>query len=336
MPDRIACPTCGGRIDRPAGYTRKKIRCPGCGYYADTPPDWAAEPVPDEPAAAAPAAPPRRTATPVTTRKRADPRDTRPDFTPDAPAGDPLLAGSREEDDDRPYAVPGTGTGTRACPHCHEALPLDATLCVHCGRDVASGKRQKRAHQPMAGEWHEGFAPRTRLAILAGMQVFNVVFSLVMLVYSEDGVTVGGLVGQLFGQAFNVTLQAFLVGSYDTFTLRRTAKNQTFLTRTRRLAFIPLAPAKLPWKQSAYVGVIATHDPGIFTWLLCIYMLGMGCLPGVLFYWFVIRPETYTAALCDEYGSTTELLYRTQDREKAAEVAAIVGEATALKFKAVM
>ncbi len=335
MPDRIACPTCGGRINRPAGYARKKIRCPGCGYYADTPADWA-EAAPDEPPAAAPvpAVPPRRTATPVTVRKRADPRDTRPDFTPDAPAGDPLLTGTQDEDDDRPYAVPGTGT--QACPHCQEALPLDATLCVHCGRDVASGKRQKRTHQPMAGEWHEGLAPHTRLALLAGMQVFNVAFSLAILLYSDAGITVGGLFTQLIGQAFNVILQAFLIGSYDTFTLKRTAKNQTTLTRTRRLAFVPLSPTKVAWKQSAYAGVIATHDPGIFTWLLCIYMLGLLCLPGVAFYWFVIRPETHTVALCDEYGSTTELLYRTQDREKAAEVAGFVSEATGLKFKPIM
>ena len=366
--DRLGCPNCGSPITRPADFARKKIRCPDCGYYAETPASWwaAADPEPD-------AAPARDTAPPLPfsaprrakvvapanapVRRRADPRDTRPDFTPDAPAGVPLLAGTDDEDDANPYTVPGTGT--KPCPHCRQQLPLAATLCVFCGRDLVTGEVQDRVHQPMSGTWVEGFSVQTRYTVMACLQGLNLALSTFFLATGGKP-TAGAVFEQMLGQVVNIAVQAMLVGTYETLTVRRNAKGQTTIAKVRRLGFYPLPAVKLKWKISPHVGVVARHDPGAFAWIACLYSLGLGILPvgyaasigapvllwfplliigaipAALFFWYFIRPAQFCATAADEYGDTGLTLMKSPDRERAEEVALFVAEATGLHYKPVM
>ena len=375
MPDdRLGCPNCGGRIDRPAGFARKKIRCPDCGYYAETPPDWwaaADEPAgrddagaPPLPFAASPPAPRRAkvkavapAAGPVTARRRADPRDTRPEFEPDQPAGVPLLEGTRDEDDDKPYGVPGTGT--KPCPHCRQQLPLAATLCVFCGRDLATGRKQDREHEPVHATWEEGFSLATRYGVMAGLQVCNFLLSVLFLA-TGGPVTTGKLVEQVLVQAVHIAFQAFVVGTFATLTVRRSARGKVEISRASRVGFYPTKVEKVKWKQSPHVGVVGKHDPGAFAWIACLYSLGLGLLPvayaasidapplllpfvmvigaapAAAFFWYFIRPSQFTVAMADEYGDTGLTLLRTTDRTRAEEAATLVAEATGLTYKAVM
>lgn len=336
MADRIACQNCGGRVELPDGFSRPKIRCPGCGYYAEVPTEMRS---PREPEAVESEPQPRKLPQKIATAKavskarpKADPRDTRPDFELDEPSGVPLLAGTQDEDDDKPYAVPGTGM--QNCPHCRGDLPLSATFCVHCGKELSSGSKAARVHQPMVAEWVEGFALLTRYKILAGMQVLN--FFGTLLALNAEGFTSSAIMTNLIFQVIHVALQAFIVGSFDTVNLKRNAKGQTTITRTKRIAFYPLEPMKIPWKKSTNLGIIGTHESGIVAWIFCIYLLMLGILPGVLFYWFVIHPELCQVNLCDVYGSTDEVLFRSRTREKAEEVTDFVIEATGLQIKKVM
>ena len=82
--------------------------------------------------------------------------------------------------------------------------------------------------------------------------------------------------------------------------------------------------------------VIATHNPGVFSWLICAYLALFCLVPAALFYWFVIRPERFEVALCDVYGTTNEIVYRSTNRELAREVAETISEVTGLWFKPVM
>jgi hypothetical protein len=359
MSERVQCQNCGGRVNLPDGYARARIRCPGCGYYADVPPELRGapdgEPVPSapEPARAAPA----RKAEPVLARKakpQPNPRDTRPFFDPDQPGGPPLLEGTQEEHDDevRPYAVPGTGL--KKCPHCRGDLPLDSAFCVHCGRELTSGARAVRQFQPINRTWPEGWPPFLRLQIFIAFQVVNAVAA-VLLMWTGGGMPkdFSGFATLLVANLFQVGMQAFLVGSYDALTVKRTAKGHATLTRVRRVAFFPFPPAKLPWKQSTNVG-IAGADVGLFPKLLCMYFALNGCfyaLTGVFyspfmlglaviyfavaagFYWVVLRPNRFEVNLCDVYGSTDEVAFRSQDRAEAEEVATTVAEATGLFYK---
>jgi hypothetical protein len=125
------------------------------------------------------------------------------------------------------------------------------------------------------------------------------------------------------------------------------------MQRTRRVAFFPFQPTKLPWKQSTNVG-IAGADIGLFPKLLCLYFALNGCfyvLTGVFyspfmlglaliyfavaagFYWVVLRPNRFEVNLCDVYGSTDEIAFRSQDRAEAEEVAKTIADATGLSYK---
>ena len=337
MSERIDCPNCGERIERPAGFARKKIRCPACGYYAETPAAWwesdesPARKTPFDPLAPGRAKRAKRPE-PVA-RRRLDPRDHRPDFSTDTPGGVPLLAGDDDEESDTPYAVPGSGTFP--CPECREQLPLGATLCVHCGYDIGKRKRRKRARKPMAGSWQEGPTLQDRVKVFAGLQVFNCLFSALLYFQLDSPNGLSDIITLVFGQAINVALQAFLVGSFSTLVVERGAAGPAVIVRQSRIAFLPTGEREIEWHGASIVGVLATHSAGIFSYLMCLYLLGMGCVPGIAFWYFVIRPERHNVIIADVYGSSLDTLYHGFARDAAEEVAQFVGEATALEFRRV-
>ena len=61
-----------------------------------------------------------------------------------------------------------------------------------------------------------------------------------------------------------------------------------------------------------------------------------GCLPGLLFYWFVIKPDRFDVVLCDLHGSTDQVLFRTTKRETADEICRTINETTGLAYRAVV
>ncbi|QEL13919.1 hypothetical protein [Limnoglobus roseus] len=350
---RVPCGHCGAKVAIPAGHSRAKIRCEACGYYADVPPELRsaeAAPPPDDLPVITPAPPaedtprprnrsaepppversPRKTKKPTAkARPNPDPADPRPQFemSDDAPRGPNLLEGTQDEDDDKPYAVPGDGT--KACPECNCRVPLDATMCVHCGVDFQSRRKPKKAFQPIDQAWEPRMSLQTRLKILAGLQVVNL---LLMLLISNAGSFAGGVLSLLFQGG----LQAFLLGSYEKLLVKRTAKGQATLTVQWRIAFVPVAPIKVDWKKSHAIGPIATYTPGLVEWFTFIYLLFLFVLPGVLFYFYVIHPVRFQIVLCDNYGSTDQVIFRTTSQEQADEVCSVTSTATGLQYRPVM
>ncbi len=337
MSNRVHCQNCGGRIEIPPDYTRAKIRCGGCGYYAEVPAEMRAatdEPTP-EPDRPAPSAEPRiaraapaKRAVAAKVKPQPDPRDTRPRFDPDEPGGTPLLEGSQDEDDDRPYAVPGTGT--KRCPKCRGELPLDAVLCVHCGRDLVTGeKAKKRSFEIISREWEEGWPLQLRLQLFIGCVVLDFLALVTLIVNGDASIGIMSLMPQ-------IGLQLFLLGTYDRLNAKRTTTGQATLTRTRRIGFYPMPTTKVKWKASEGIGLVGSHNPGIFTWLTCAYLAMFCIVPAAAFYWFVIRPAHFEVTLCDNYGGTDEVIFRSKDRDQAHEVGRIVGEATGLAYRAAL
>jgi hypothetical protein len=336
------CPDCGVKIVIPPDYSRKKIRCPGCGYYAaipesllkdDNEPDLTPKAINE----ATPKTEALRVAKPVplpkgTLRPRFDLRDKRPNFEPDEPSGVPILKGTQDEDDEKPYGVPGTGL--QPCPYCRQDLPLDATFCVHCGKSLGSGEKATRVHQAMVGYWEEGISLQTRYYIFAGMQVLNFVGAMLALVEQrKELLLVSTWISLILFNVIHIALQAFIVGSFESLSVKRDNKGKATLNRVKRLAFFPLKPIKIPWKNSTNISVAGSHNPGFSTWYICAYLFLFGCLPGILFYWFVIRPARFETVIGDVYGATDEVLYRTTDRAIAEEVSEFVQEATGLIYR---
>lgn len=291
-------------------------------------------------------------------RPQADPRDFRAKFEPefpDYPKGEPLLKGTREESDDevQPYTVPGSGL--KKCPECRLELPLDATLCVHCGFDLATGERAGRVFQPITAEWHEGWAPLLRIQIFVGFQIVNLLAAVLLMATGGAKFDFSGVVTLVITQLFQTGLQAFLLGTYDTLSVKRTAKGSASMTRVRRVGFYKFPPVKLPWKNSTMVGIAGT-DVGLFPKLLCLYfflnagfyalsalvsifMIGLSAVylgVAIGFYWVVLRPSRFEVNLCDVYGSTDEIAFRCENREQAEEVCGVISEATGLHYRKVM
>ena len=339
MNNRVNCQNCGGRVEIPVDYSRAKIRCGGCGYYADVPANMRstgeeAPPAPpprpkaSDPPQVARAAPAARAAAPKA-RPQADPQDPRPKFEPeeDGPRGKPLLEGTQDEEDDKPYAVPGTGT--KRCPECRGELPLSAALCVHCGLNLVTNERaKKRKFEPIDREWEEGWSMKVRLQILIAFVAVDFLTFIILLLDGDAPVGIMGL-------AVQIGLQAFLLGTYDILRVERTPKGQATLTRTRKLAFLQMQVTKVKWKKSEGMSLVGSQNPGIFAWLMCFYMCTFCLAPGILFYWFIIRPQRFEVTLCDTYGGTDEVIFRETDRDRAHEVGRIASEATGLWYRAV-
>lgn len=334
--NRVNCQNCGGKVDVPAGYGRAKIRCPECGYYAAVPEELRGSgesPEPAEPPVARPAVvrPDPPAAVPSSKAKpSADPRDSRPNFESDKPAGPPLLAGTQEESDDdvQPYAVPGVGT--KPCPHCRGDLPLDATLCVHCGLELSTGTRaRQRSYQPIDRLWEEGFPLKLRWQIFAVAQGINVLLMLIS--FAAEGWACVGIANLIL----QAGLQAFVVGTFDSLQVRRTGQGKTTIHRIRRIGFYPVPPIKIPWKKSQAVAITATHGAGIVAWMVCLYLATLCLVPGVIFYLMVIRPERFAVRLCDVYGSTDAVAFVATSRDDAEEIARTINDATGLMWKPV-
>lgn len=281
---------------------------------------------------------PEPTVKPARARARTNPRDTRPEFVPEDGAATPYLEGTQDEDDDRPYGV--EGDGLIRCPECQGELPSDAAFCVHCGTHLDDGRKarpkKKRTYTEIDREFGEGFPLPTRLALMGVVLLLNVVLTVAAVVaVAEDkkvdkaGIATGGVVFLI-----NSGLQAFIIGSYSTLRVQRNERGKGTLTVTRRFCFLPTSPVTVEWKSLVGVGRLATHSGGIIDWVTCVYLLvAAGCLPGILFWWFALKPERYHVVLCNLYGGVEETLFRGKNQQQAEEIADVVAEATGLESR---
>jgi hypothetical protein len=358
MANRVMCGNCGGKVPLPAGYAKARIRCVSCGYYADVPPelrgtgeetteqsqtapvDSAVEPISTRKPKKkrrteddTPAAPPRRAV-----RQRADPNDKRAEFEPQAEGSPAYLEGSQDEDDARPYGV--EGDGLKKCVECQGELPSDAAFCVHCGTHLDGSRKErpkkKRRYTEIDENFVEGFPLQTRLIIFAAAQVFNVFFTATAISATSFEINAAAIGTGIIAGAINLVLQAFIIGSFDTLRVQRNERGGCTLTRTRRLLFLPLAPTKIEWKHLVGVGKLASDPGNIFAWLTCLYLLLMGILPGILFWWFELRQERINVVLTNVYNGIEETLFSSKKEDEGEKVAQLVSEASGLKLNRVV
>ena len=358
---RFICGNCGGKATVPPGYAKAKIRCEHCGYYAEVPAEMRAvagvapeaESPFDEPAPPPVRAcgipdfdgdtpvPRKAPAKPLSAKPQRDARDHRPEFEEQSGVGVPLLAGDEVEhdgiEDTTPYAVPGTGLKT--CPECRGELPLDAEFCVHCGWELVGKKklRAKREFEEIDRTWHEGWSPAFRVQVFIALHFANVLLMILgMIATGQKFNDPTNLATNMLMNLMNAGLQAFILGSFETLRVTRDPKGRCTILKTRRYVFIPVTPFKIAWKKSSGVGILPTHEPGFVAYIVCVYLLLMGCLPGILFFLFVLRPERFNAAICNEYGGTDETILHCKDRAQAEDVTRTVAEASGLRWHSIL
>jgi len=229
-------------------------------------------------------------------------------------------------DDDKPYTVPGDPEQTEPCPQCNKSLPRGAVVCIHCGFDRQRGKKVERVYQKVDKQWEPGVSLQKRFAVFLGVEGLALVATLGWAFAGADLFTL------LFGWMIGAALLAFVLGTYQRVNLRRNQKGRSFLTTTLRIAFIPRATVAVPWRE--YEGVVTgvSHEVDFWDWVVVVMMLGYFIVPGVLWWYYVVHPDQFHAALSKDHGYAALILYRGSSEERAKEIAAAVSDATGLPY----
>lgn len=135
------------------------------------------------------------------------------------------------------------------------------------------------------------------------------------------------------GVGFSIVLQAFIFGTYERVRVRRNRKGQAEIIITWRACFIPLTPKKVNWRDQEQV-VFGHYDAtGITDWWICLILLGWGCIPGIIWWWCVIRSDRFFTALSRDHGAPNIYLYRGMNEATAREIAQVTTDATGLALE---
>lgn len=338
------CSNCGARIVVPTDFAKSKIRCPECGVFNSIPntllrdsgdaplvrdggsarstkPTLEPKPRPED-------APPW--ASDIYTLQD-DPLSVATPSRPTQPAGpaestgetrEILLQGT-EDDDLNPYTVKGDAP-TQPCPGCQERLPLHAVVCVRCGYHLETKRAVKRRFEPVYRTWESGWPLQQRFFAFVVLQMVNLVAFALVVASGRDPTTM------VFTVVSASVLQAFLCGTYDRLELSRTAKGKVSLTSHWRIAFYPLPPREINWKEHESVTLVQSNDFDPIGWVMFLILLGYCVVPGLIFWWFAIHRDKFTVMLCRGHGFPETPIFRTLDDKRGMEVRDTVSEVTGL------
>jgi ribosomal protein L37E len=342
MLNPVYCRGCGQRLEIPEGFAKAKLRCGDCGVYTDLPAELreqlAAAPRKEKPAAAAApsAARPAESDSdvedgytflvePAGEAPPAPPSQNVPvaELVPDEPLERELLVQGTEEDDLNPYTVHGDAP-TRPCPECGRRTNAKSKACIHCGFNFSTKAKAKRVYEPVRREWENGWPLQTRLSIFMGLQFLNFIMLVVSLISGYSPCAA------LFAIGVTIGAQAFLAGTFEKLILSRESKGKVKVTRIWRYCFFPRPPINVRWKEHESLSVVQSNDFSPVDWAFAIVLLGYGIVPGVLFWWFVIRPDKFTVYLCKDHGYPETPIFRTTNESMAKEILSVVSEVTTL------
>jgi hypothetical protein len=286
-----------------AGRTRNRTRCPECG-----------RPLSDDA---------RRTCTGC-----GAPLDRELGVADVIPADRRHVLVPGGDGEDEPYAVIGEKPVPR-CPSCDGPFPDGLPACPKCNFDRAARRRVPRVYAPFDRTWEAGLPFLVRFAAFLACQAVNVGITWFVVGFADEVTRAFG------GWAVIASLQAFLLGTYDRVRVTRSRKGAVAITKTWRYFFIPLPSRELDWRDADQVG-LRHDDVGWLEWLMCLQLLTYGIIPGVLWWWYAIRPARVAAVLTRDGGSVVHSLYTGTDTEKAEEIAEAVRDVTGLAFNPVI
>jgi ribosomal protein L37E len=343
----LYCRGCGQRLEIPEGFAKAKWRCAECGVYTELPPELreqlaAAKPAKESaPVASAPRAArasedadvemlgfmteepvEKNAASSKVTASPPPPAKTPKE--PEIPERELLVQGT-EEDDLNPYTVHGDAP-TKMCPECDQRSDARAKACVHCGYHFETRTKAKREFEQIRREWENGWPLQKRLTAFMCMQGVN--FVLFVLTLLGIATCVG-----IFWITVMIGLQAFLVGTFEKLVLTRDSKGRVKMMRTWRYGFFAKPPDTIKWRTHESVSIVQSNEFSVIDWAFAVMLLTYGILPGVLFWWFVIRPDKFAVYLCKDHGFPETPIFRTQNEELAKEIQTVVSEVTLLPIQ---
>jgi len=313
MRSTLTCTACSTVLGIPkAGMPKDGLPCNWCGYVNQL----ASE-------AEAPARP--GTTEPAARAKEKHQPDAQARESPTAKPA-PHRWADDEDDNGQPYTLPHEEAKTRPCAECGKQIDVKAVVCVHCGFDETAGKKIGRTFQQIDFEWESGLKRSWRNRIFIVFQVLNVLSLIASLA------TLGSLPTSIFGVVFSVALQAFVLGTYETGRIRRNKKGQTEITSTWRVCFIPRQTKKVNWRENEGVAFGHYDSTSVFDWAMALFLLPFFLFPAILWWWYIIKPDRYFAALTRDHEYPEIYLYRGMSEARAKEVVQIATDATGLRL----
>ena len=358
MLNPVYCSGCGLRLAIPPGHAKTKLRCAECGVFNEIPrevlealaanvPNLVEEPVKPQAAPVRPKAVPEPEpeendqtygflkepapppiATPVVDQPAAKPKikTKRGKIDSDDDAPREVLIQGTTDDDGNPYQVTGD-IATRRCPECEKKVDARRAICGHCGYNFETKEKAERTFESIDREWEAGWPFQQRIATFAAFQLVNLVLMIASIVMGH-GVPLSFVMVLMM-----VGLQAFLVGTYERLNLKRTERGKVTLLHTWRYAFIARPSVTIKWKEHEGVTVTRDNDFDLGSWVCAFILFGYACVPGILFWWFVIRPDKFTVTLCKDHGTPATPLFLTANQDRAHEIMEVVSDITTLPIQ---
>src|SRR5262249_38652176 len=128
-------------------------------------------------------------------------------------------------------------------------------------------------------------------------------------------------------------LLAFVLGTFDQIDLSRNERGKVKLSKTWRVCFRIWSTVVIPWRDYEGVASGRAKSADVWDWLTCITLLILAGIPGMIWWYLAIYPDTFFIALCKDHGYPELTLYRGKDEYKAQEIAATVREVTGLPLE---
>jgi hypothetical protein len=225
-----------------------------------------------------------------------------------------------EEDDDRLYDL--TGGSAPICPHCSNGLEPGSVLCVRCGYHLEKREKVSKTHKPIHKHWVSGWPYRQRLT--AFLFASAAAFLLGLPAALIDGTFLYLL---LWSWPPFVLLMAFMLGTFEEIDFTRDKKGKIRLTKQWTFMLIRQPPFPISVAGFERVESGKYNDAGCFTWVIFILLLLSGILPGLLWWYFVIKLDWFFVALCKDHGYPELLLYRGWDEDKTRDITGTLRQA---------
>ncbi len=355
MATAVVCHSCGSRIEVADDHARRKVRCPECGVMCEVVEAARAAPRPEKKRAEDPgqdSGQPEREAEELARQLWGDPDAPPPAKAPEpprpapdkmpaeessfpvdrqrrraAPPASPKRAAqtwTAEDEDASPYDV--TGGVPRPCPACGRAMEAADLLCVGCGFDVRAGKKRGREYPPFQRSWEAGLSRDRRWSVFLMLAGSSLVLSaMTVVVFGVWFLSIGPWLGFL-------AMTSFLLGTFARIDMARDRRGNVKLTQTWYVCFVERPTQAIDLRE--YQGVVTGRslDAGCFEWLIFFILLAYFIVPGVLWWYHVIRKTKFHTALTHSHNYPDVILYRGNSQEQAEEIAETLRDAAHLRY----
>jgi hypothetical protein len=269
------------------------------------------------------AAHPARTAKKLGSKKAAA---SKPAPSKPAAAAKPPLSVATEQVESG-YSV--SGKDELRCPDCNKTLPAGSILCSRCGYDLEKGARPVKVFDKVERFWETGWPLAKRRLIFLVIQGVFLPLGLIGAIAASD---IGTFI---ISYVFFTALLAFILGTFERYDLSRNKRGQVRLLKTWRFLFLARPPEAIPLREYEGLQTGMADDTSLIDWILLVGCFLSGVIPGLLFWMFVIHPNTFYVALTKNHGFPELYLLRSTDENKLREFATTLHEVADLPLSGV-